>query len=132
MRIDKYIWAIRVFKSRSLAAANCKSGKVWLNDGLVKASREVKVNDIIKVRKGAVHYSYKVLDFPKSRVGAKLVPDFMIIVTTKEELAKIELIKLSYQSGRSKGLGRPTKKDRRSLKDFYDSRTDDDDDNDDD
>ena len=124
MRIDKYIWAIRVFKSRSLAATNCKAGKVWLNEELVKASREVKVNDIVKVRKGAIHFSWKILDLPRSRVGAKLVPDFAIEVTPQEEKDKMELIRLSYQSGRQKGLGRPTKKDRRTLKDFYDSAAD--------
>ena len=121
MRIDKYIWAIRVFKSRSLASSNCKAGKVWLNEELVKASREVKVNDIVKVRKGAIHFSWKILNLPKSRVGAKLVPGYAIEVTPQEEKDKIELIKLSYQSGRGKGEGRPTKKDRRTLKDFYDS-----------
>lgn len=126
MRLDKYIWSIRVFKSRSLATANCKAGKVLINEALVKPSREVKIGDTIKVRKGAVYFSYKVIDLPKSRVGAKLVPDFCEDVTTPEEIHKMEVIRLSYQSGRQKGLGRPTKKDRRTLKDFYDSAENDD------
>lgn len=112
MRIDKYLWAIRVFKTRSLASAACREGKVSVDESKVKPARTVKEGEVLQVRKGAVHFSYKVIALPKSRVGAPLVKDYMVDVTTKEELEKLEMIKLAHID-RPKGLGRPTKRDRR-------------------
>lgn len=117
MRIDKYLWCIRVYKTRTLAALQCKLNKVWVNDAEVKASRELKEGDIIKVRKGPIHFSWKVLAFPPARLGAKLVPGFAEDITSKEELNKLEIMRLQYQE-RPRGIGRPTKKDRRELDDF--------------
>jgi ribosome-associated heat shock protein Hsp15 len=120
MRIDKYLWCIRVFKTRTLAAANCKAEKVWVNNELTKASRELRLGDVIKVRKGPIHFSFKALAFPTSRIGAKLVTTYALDVTTKEEIEKMERIKLQMQEVRPRGLGRPTKKDRRELEEFFD------------
>jgi ribosome-associated heat shock protein Hsp15 len=125
MRIDKYLWCIRVFKTRTLAAANCKAEKIWVNNELIKASREVKIGDIIKVRKGPIHFSFKVVAFPTSRVGAKLVPTYTADVTEAAEIEKMERIKLQMQMDRPRGLGRPTKKDRRELDDFFELDLDD-------
>ena len=119
MRIDKYLWCIRVFKTRSLAAANCKADKIWVNNEMTKASREIKVNDLIRVRKGPVHFSWRVVSFPTSRVGAKLVPVYALECTDPEELKKLELIRLRLQQDRPMGPGRPTKKERRDLDDFF-------------
>lgn len=120
MRIDKYLWSIRVYKTRSLASGQCKLEKVWLNGELTKASRDVKPGDVITVRKGPIHFSYKVISFPRARVGAKLVAAHAQDVTTAEELAKLEMIKLQFRNDRKRGLGRPTKKERRDLDDYTD------------
>lgn len=125
MRIDKYLWCIRVFKTRTLAAANCKAEKIWVNNELIKASREVKIGDVIKVRKGPIHFSFKVVAFPTSRVGAKLVSTYCADVTEAAEIEKMERIKLQMQMDRPRGLGRPTKKDRRELDDFFELDLDD-------
>lgn len=119
MRVDKYLWCVRVFKTRTIAATYCKAEKVWVNGELIKASRELKVGDVVKVRKGPIHFSYKVLAFPTSRVGAKLVPIYTIDVTAPDEIEKFERIKLQASLDRPRGLGRPTKKDRRVLDDFF-------------
>ncbi len=119
MRIDKFLWCIRIFKTRTIAAAQCKADKVWLNNELVKASREVKLNDTIKVRKGPIHFSWKVLAFPTSRIGAKIVTTYAVDVTDADEIKKLEIIKLRMQHERNVGTGRPTKKERRDLDDFF-------------
>ena len=113
MRIDKYIWAIRVAKTRSLASSFCKDGKVEIDGKKAKPSRILKISEEFTVRKGAIYYSYRVLGFPKSRVGAALVPDYVLDITPKEQLDKLETIRLA-NIDRPKGLGRPTKKDRRN------------------
>lgn len=120
MRIDKFLWCIRVFKTRTLAAEQCKLGKVWVNNELVKPSREVKISEVLKVRKGPLHFSYRVEAFPTSRVGAKLVSQFATDVTPKEEYDKLEILKAHLAAERPHGLGRPTKRDRRSLDEFLD------------
>jgi ribosome-associated heat shock protein Hsp15 len=119
MRIDKYLWCIRAFKTRSQAAEQCKLSKVWLNDELVKASREVKKSDVLKVKKGPFYWSWKVVSFPTTRVGAKLVLEFVQEVTPAEEKHRMELFRLQQSLDRHRGLGRPTKKDRRNLDDFF-------------
>jgi ribosome-associated heat shock protein Hsp15 len=125
MRIDKFLWCIRVFKTRTLAASQCKLDKVWLNDELVKASREVKLQDVIRVRKGPIHFTYRTVSLPHTRVGAKLVSTYAADVTSEDELKKLEIIRLQYKNDRQRGLGRPTKKERRDLDDYTELDLDD-------
>lgn len=120
-RIDKWLWCVRVFKSRSLAADSCKRGRVYVNEAQVKPSREIKVNDVVKVRRPPVTFSFKVLDFPNNRVGAKLVPDYMLNITPQEELQKLDPSYAAFNLQRDRGTGRPTKKERRSLDEIFDS-----------
>lgn len=121
MRVDKYLWCIRYFKTRSIATKACKEGKVRVNDDLIKPSREVYPTDTISVRKNQVTYQLVVLDTPDSRVGAKLVDIYRKDVTPKEALQKLDLLKYSKDYYRKKGTGRPTKKDRRDIDDWFDS-----------
>lgn len=118
VRIDKWMWAVRLFKTRSKAADACKKNKVLIDNTFAKPSRTVKVGDVIGIKKGPVTCSFKVLALAHNRMGAKLVPDFMLNVTTKDQLELIELQKLAASSRRQKGLGRPTKKERRDIDDF--------------
>ncbi len=119
MRIDKYLWCIRVFKTRSIATDACKNGKVKMGTQNIKPSRDVYPSDIILVRKNQINYTYQVLDLPPSRVGAKLVDLYRKDVTPKEELQRLELVKFSKDYYRKKGVGRPTKKDRRDIDDWF-------------
>ncbi|SMO60960.1 heat shock protein Hsp15 [Saccharicrinis carchari] len=115
VRIDKYLWAIRVFKTRSLAAEAIKKGRVLIDGLPVKTSRMVKEGITIDVKIPPITRSFKVLAVSGKRMGAKLVPDFMQEVTSEEQLETLELTRLANAMGRRKGLGRPTKKDRRDL-----------------
>ena len=117
-RIDKYLWAIRVFKTRTDATDACKGGKVRLNGNDVKPSRTVACGDVINVRKGAVLYSYKVVATIEKRVGAKLIPEILENVTPPEQYELLEMNRISGFVNRARGTGRPTKKDRRSLDEF--------------
>ena len=121
MRIDKYLWSIRIFKTRSIATEACKKGHVKIDDKNCKPSKEVYGNELILVRKNQINYKMKVLDIPESRVGAKLVDLFRKDLTPKEEFEKTELLKYSKDYYRKKGTGRPTKKDRRDIEEYYDS-----------
>ena len=125
MRIDKYLWCIRVFKTRTQAAEQCRLNKVWVNEEMIKASRELKVGDTIKVRKGPIHFSWKVLTFPTSRVGAKLVATYALDATSPDELDRLEKFRLQMSADRPRGLGRPTKRERRELDDFLETEDDD-------
>ena len=118
VRIDKWLWAVRVFKTRSLATDACKMNRVSINGQLTKPSRLVKEGDVISVRKPPIEYSFKVLRVLNNRVGAKLVPEYMENVTPKEQYDILELQRLSRFVDRAKGLGRPTKKDRRDMERF--------------
>lgn len=118
VRIDKWIWAVRLFKTRSIAAEACKKGLVKVNGIDAKPSREIKVGDEIHVRKSPVVYQYKVLALTGKRMGAKLVPDFMKDITPPENLEILEMQKYMKWSDRDKGTGRPTKKDRRDMDEF--------------
>jgi ribosome-associated heat shock protein Hsp15 len=118
MRIDQYLWAVRYFKSRSIAAKACKKGQVRVNDQVVKPSREVFPMDKIILRKEQVNLSLDVLDIPKSRVGAKLVDLYRVNTTPKAAFKQNELQNLAQDYYRQKGEGRPTKKDRRDLDDY--------------
>jgi ribosome-associated heat shock protein Hsp15 len=118
-RIDKFLWAIRVYKTRALATEACKKGKILIDGIPVKASRLVKQKDILEVKKNPVVYSYVVEGFPKSRVSAKLVTEFVHDITSPEELKKLELNE-SFFIMRDRGTGRPTKKERRTIDKFRD------------
>lgn len=124
MRIDKYLWCIRLFKTRNMATEACKKGHVKLDNSNCKAAKEVYGNEIIQVRKNQINYKLKVLDIPPSRVGAKLVDLYRKDLTPIEEFEKTELLKYSKDYYRKKGTGRPTKKDRRDIEDYYDSSSD--------
>jgi ribosome-associated heat shock protein Hsp15 len=118
VRIDKWLWAVRLFKTRSLAADACKSGKVIIQHIQVKPSRNVKVGDVVCIKRNPVLFSFKVLALSENRMNAKLVAGFMENVTTPDQLELIELAKLAGQTGRDRGTGRPTKKERRDIDDF--------------
>jgi len=119
VRIDKWLWAVRIFKTRSQATEACKKGHVTIGDSVIKASREVHVGEVIKVRKAPITKSFKVLALSGKRMGAKLVTDFAEDVTPPEETELLEMQKHMRWSVREKGTGRPTKKDRRDLDDFF-------------
>ena len=117
-RIDKWMWAVRIFKTRTIAAEACKKGRISINGALAKAARTIKPGDVIQVRKPPVTYSLKVLQTIEKRVGAKLVPEMMENITTPDQYELLEMSKVSGFINRAKGTGRPTKKDRRELEDF--------------
>lgn len=120
-RIDKYLWAIRVFKTRTDATDACKGGKITVNGLDAKPSKEVKVGDIIVVRKGSVHYTYKVLAPLEKRQGAKEVPKYAENLTPQEELDKLRAPVETFFIRRDRGTGRPTKKERRDMDSLYDN-----------
>src|SRR6056297_1749150 len=120
MRIDKYLWCTRYFKTRSIASNVVKKGHVKVNGSAVKPSRDVYPMDKIVVRKNQIDYQLTVLDVPESRVGAKLVDIYRKDTTPKEAFEHNELLQYAKKHYRKKGLGRPTKKDRRDLDDFLD------------
>lgn len=117
-RVDKWLWAARIFKTRSIAAAACKKGQVSLNGAQLKPSRTIKVGDIVNVRKAPVTYSFKVKQTIEKRVGAKLIPEILENVTPPEQYELLEMNRISGFVDRARGTGRPTKKDRRSLEEF--------------
>ena len=123
MRIDKYLWCIRVFKTRSIASEACKKGHVKLENTNCKPSKEVYGNELISIRKNQIDYKIKVLDIPKSRIGAKLVDLYRKDITPKEAFEKTELLKYTKDYYRKKGTGRPTKKDRRDIDGYYEAST---------
>ncbi len=117
-RIDKWLWSVRIYKTRSVAATAIKNSRVRIGDTIAKPSSPVKEGDVVKVRKPPVTYSFRVIGIPPSRVGAKLVPQFLENITPQSEYDLIEMQKMSGMQARAKGLGRPTKKERRDLDDF--------------
>jgi ribosome-associated heat shock protein Hsp15 len=119
VRIDKYLWSIRVYKTRSEATDACKGGKVRVNGGDIKPSKPVKVGDVIVARKGAVSYTYKVIQLIDKRQGAMLVPVYAENLTPAEELAKLRAPVETFFLKRDRGAGRPTKKDRRQMEDLW-------------
>ena len=120
MRVDKYLWSVRYYKTRSLATKACKKGLIKINGDTVKPSREVYLQDKIEVRKNQTNYLLKVNDIPKSRVGAKLVDIYRMDITPKTEFEAQEMLKFAHNSIRERGTGRPTKKERRDLDEFKD------------
>ena len=117
-RIDKWLWASRIFKTRTIAAEACKKGRVSINGTQVKPSRMIKPGEVIQVKKPPVTYSFKVLQAIEKRIGAKLVPEILENVTTPEQYELLEMSRVSGFVNRAKGTGRPTKKDRRILEEF--------------
>ena len=121
VRIDKYLWSIRVFKTRSEATVACNGGKVRLNGSDVKPSKAVKPGDVVVVRKGAVTYTYKVLALIDKRQGPKLVPEYVENQTPQSELDKLRAPVETFFLKRDRGTGRPTKKDRRQMDNLWES-----------
>ena len=121
VRIDKYLWSIRVYKTRSEATDACKGGKIRVNGADTKPSKPVKVGDTIVARKGAVTYTYKVLQLVDKRQGAKLVSQYAENLTPEEEIAKLRAPVETFFLKRDRGAGRPTKKDRRQMDSLWDS-----------
>ncbi|MDR2764816.1 MAG: RNA-binding S4 domain-containing protein [Tannerella sp.] len=123
VRIDKWMWATRIFKTRTIAAEACKKNRVSIGGVSVKPSRMIKAGDVLQIRKPPVTYSFKVLALTESRMGAKQVPQYLENVTPAEQYELLEINKISGFVDRARGLGRPTKKERRDLEqftDFYD------------
>lgn len=121
VRIDKWLWAVRIFKTRTIASEACKKGRVLVGGVSVKPSREIRVGDVVQVKKPPVTFSFKVRDLSDKRMGAKLVPQFMENVTPPDQYEILELNKISGFVDRQRGTGRPTKKDRRDLEQFTDA-----------
>ena len=117
-RIDKWLWAARIFKTRSIAADACKNGRVTINNVNVKPSHMVKVGETVSVRKPPVTYSFKILQTIEQRVGAKLIPEVYENVTTPDQYELLEMNRISGFVDRARGTGRPTKKERRALEAF--------------
>ena len=117
-RLDKWLWAARIFKTRTLAAAACKRGQVTVGGVQMKPSRTVKVGDVIDVRKPPITYSFRILQAIEKRVGAKLIPQILENVTTPDQYELLEMNRISGFVNRARGTGRPTKKERRALDEF--------------
>lgn len=120
MRIDKFLWCVRYFKTRNMATTACKKGHVKVNGDAVKPSREIYTTDKIIVRKNQINYQFTINDIPQNRIGAKLVAIYITDTTPKEEFETQELLKVAKDYYRKKGSGRPTKKDRREIEDYLD------------
>ena len=118
VRIDKWLWAVRVFKTRTIASEACKKGRILIGNNSVKPSRMIRIGEVVQVKKPPITYSFKVLAISQKRMGAKLVPEYMENVTPPEEYEVLEMNKLSGFIDRQRGSGRPTKKERRDLEDF--------------
>lgn len=118
VRVDKWLWAVRIFKTRTIASEACKKGRVMVDNVSIKPSRTIRKGDVIQVRKPPVTFSFKVLELTDKRMGAKLVPDFMENITPPDQYEILELNKISGFVDRQRGTGRPTKKERRDLEQF--------------
>lgn len=114
-RIDKWLWDVRLYKTRSQASDACHKGHIIIGDVAVKASRAIKVGEIVEVKKNPILYRYKILGIPSSRISAKLVPDYLEDQTPEQEILKIDLLRADINGHRDRGTGRPTKRDRRML-----------------
>lgn len=118
VRIDKWLWAVRIFKTRTVASEACKKGRVMIGNVAVKPSRNIRVGEVIEVRKPPVIFSFKVLELADKRMGAAKVPQFMENVTPPDQYELLELNKIGGFVDRQRGTGRPTKKERRDLEQF--------------
>ena len=117
-RIDKWLWAVRIYKTRSIAAEACKKGHVSIGDRTAKPAHNIRVGDIVNVKKAPITYSFRVLKCAENRVGAKLVPELMENITSQEQYEILEMSRISGFVDRARGTGRPTKKERRDLDQF--------------
>lgn len=117
-RIDKYLWAVRLFKTRSLAAKMVKEGKVLLDGEKVKTAKELKVGDVFSIKKNTATFTYEVVELLERRVGAKLVEQYLRDITAEEEIEKYKQYQLAQREYRDLGFGKPTKKDRRNIRKF--------------
>ena len=120
VRVDKWLWATRIFKTRTIATEACKKGRVSIGGINVKPSRPLKVGEIVDVRKPPVAYSFRVKALAENRMGAKLVPEYLENVTPASQMELLEMVRISGFINRQKGLGRPTKKEGRELSRFTD------------
>jgi ribosome-associated heat shock protein Hsp15 len=123
IRIDKWLWSVRLFKTRSMATDACNAGKVKMNGSPIKPSKEVKTDEVYKIKLGQLDKTVQVTDAPKSRVGAALVPNFYLDLTPEEEYNRVKSLRTTFEY-REHGEGRPTKRDRRQieyLKDYFDN-----------
>lgn len=118
VRIDKWLWAMRVFKTRTIATEACKKGRVMINGNTLKPSRTIKIGDVIDVKKPPITYTFRVLALTENRLGAKLVPDYLENITPKAQYDILEMSRISGFIDRQKGLGRPTKRDAREMANF--------------
>ena len=119
VRIDKYLFAMRIYKTRSIAADACKKGRVTMNGTQLKPSRTFRVGDVFSVRKNPVTFTYRILQLSENRLGAKLVPDYLQDITAPDQLELLELARMAGRQGRDRGTGRPTKKDLRDIETFF-------------
>lgn len=126
VRIDKWMWATRIFKTRTIASEACKKGRIMIGGVTVKPSRMIRVGEVIQVRKPPITYSFKVLALAENRMGAKLVANYLENITTPDQYEILEMNRISGFVDRAKGLGRPTKKDRRELEQFAEPEFEDD------
>ena len=120
-RVDKWLWAMRIFKTRTMATDECKKGRISVGEGdgvVVKPSRTIKVGDVVHVRKPPVQYSFRVKALASNRLGARLVPEYLENITPKEQFDLLDVVRISGFVDRRKGLGRPTKREGRDLRDF--------------
>ena len=120
VRVDKYLFAMRIYKTRSIAADACKNGRITMNGTPLKSSRTLKIGDRFSVRKGPITYSYEVLRLSENRLGAKLVPEYALNTTPQSELDKLHAPVETFFVRRERGTGRPTKKDRRDMEALWD------------
>ena len=118
VRVDKYLFAMRLYKTRTITADACKKGRVTMGGTTLKPSRTFHIGDVFSVRKGPITYTYRVLQLCENRVGAKLVPEYLRDQTAPEQLELLQLAKMAGATGRDRGTGRPTKKDRREIETF--------------
>jgi len=118
VRVDKYLFAMRLYKTRTIAADACKKGRITMGGAQLKPSRTFHIGDIFSVRKGPITYTYRIKQLSENRLGAKLVPDYLQDITAPDQLELLELARFAGQTGRDRGTGRPTKKDRREIETF--------------
>ena len=118
VRVDKYLFAMRLYKTRTIAADACKKGRVTMGGAQLKPARTFHIGDVFSVRKGPITYTYRIKQLSENRLGAKLVPDYLQDITAPDQLELLELARLAGQTGRDRGTGRPTKKDRREIETF--------------
>lgn len=125
VRIDKWLWAVRLFKTRSIASEACKKGVVRIEGNTIKPSRLVNIGDVVVVTREPVKYQYRVVELLQKRVGAKLVANYLKDITPPEDLEILEIMKYSNNGVRDRGVGRPTKRDRRDIERCFDGSEDD-------